>query len=279
MSLNKIHAEIIGDGKPVLFLPSADFNGIQGKQLADQAGGGYTFHLLDLPGLGQSDGIEKSPSVKELAEWVKNYADAQGLERISVIGHSLGGLAAISFALHYPEKVDKLILLDAGHKALGVFPVSEFGVQGLVLPFISFIHRLYPAPVNRRLTSLFRNPNDSTELLNRFCETHQTEVNHYTKQMFDNLPAISPSAINLYMLYYRTNLPKLTRKLKVRTLLIWADFAGIDEKEAIRSQKAAEAMQNEHVLLKKVSGTHFVQFRPATHQYITGYLKGNASYA
>ncbi|SEM92233.1 Pimeloyl-ACP methyl ester carboxylesterase [Terribacillus saccharophilus] len=269
MSLNKIHAEIIGEGKPVLFLPSADFYGNQGKQLADQAGAGYTFHLLDLPGIGQSDGIEKSISVKKLGEWVKSYADAQGLERISVIGHSLGGLAAISFALHYPEKVDRLILLDAGHKALGAFPVSEFGVLGLVLPFISFVHRLYPAP----------NPNDLTELLHRFCEIHQTEVNHYTKQMFYNLPDISPSAIKLYMLYYRTNLPKLTRKLKVSTLLIWADFAGIDEKEAIRSQKAAEAMQNEHVLLKKVSGTHFVQFREATHQYIAGYLKGNASFA
>jgi 2-hydroxy-6-oxonona-2,4-dienedioate hydrolase len=35
MSLNKIHAEIIGEGKPVLFLPSADFTGNQGQQLAN----------------------------------------------------------------------------------------------------------------------------------------------------------------------------------------------------------------------------------------------------
>ncbi|VVM34639.1 alpha/beta hydrolase [Terribacillus sp. AE2B 122] len=279
MSLNKIHAEIIGEGKPVLFLPSADFTGNQGQQLADQLEEGYAVHLLDLPGLGQSDGIEKSISVKKLAEWVKSYADAQRLERLSIIGHSLGGLAAISFALHNPEKIDKLILLDAGHKALGTFPVSEFGVLGLVLPFISLVHRFFPAPTNGRLAKLFRSPNDTRELLHRFCETHQTDPNQYIKQMFDNMPTISDAAINLYMLYYRTNLPKLTHELKVSTLLIWADFAGIDEKEAIRSQKAAEAMHNEHVLLKKVSGTHFVQFREDTHQYIAAYLKRNASYA
>lgn len=45
MSLNKIHAEIIGEGKPVLFLPSADFTGNQGQQLADQLEEGYAVHV------------------------------------------------------------------------------------------------------------------------------------------------------------------------------------------------------------------------------------------
>jgi pimeloyl-ACP methyl ester carboxylesterase len=40
--------------------------------------------------------------------------DELGLERPVLIGHSLGAMIALYFAAHYPDKLSKLVLIDAG---------------------------------------------------------------------------------------------------------------------------------------------------------------------
>ncbi|MFP4445995.1 MAG: alpha/beta fold hydrolase [Desulfosudaceae bacterium] len=47
------------------------------------------------------------------ARWILALADRLGLERFSVAGHSLGGHIAAKIALAAPERVDKLVLLNA----------------------------------------------------------------------------------------------------------------------------------------------------------------------
>ena len=42
------------------------------------------------------------------------FIDKLGLQRPVLIGHSLGALVALYFAAHYPEKLSKLVLVDAG---------------------------------------------------------------------------------------------------------------------------------------------------------------------
>ncbi len=58
---------------------------------------------IDLPGQGRSSLPGKS-SVTEYAQVVLGFLDARGLDRAVVVGHSLGGAIAQSFALAYPDR-------------------------------------------------------------------------------------------------------------------------------------------------------------------------------
>ncbi len=78
--------------------------------------------LIDQPGFGQSD---KPPVVgnyfRFAAEAVKDLLDELGLERIHLLGNSLGGGTAARFALLYPERVGRLVLMGPGGLNLSLF--------------------------------------------------------------------------------------------------------------------------------------------------------------
>ena len=65
---------------------------------------------LDLPGHGRSEGPALG-SVADLARWLGRVMDAAGLVRVGVIGHSMGGAAALEAAATLPERIPRLALL------------------------------------------------------------------------------------------------------------------------------------------------------------------------
>ncbi len=65
---------------------------------------------VDLPGHGRSEGPPLD-SVERIADWVVALLDAAGIERASVVGHSLGALAALECAARHPGRVERIALL------------------------------------------------------------------------------------------------------------------------------------------------------------------------
>jgi len=53
-----------------------------------------------------------SMSYGEMAQDVLAYLDGQGLERVALLGHSMGGKTAMRFACEAPERVERLIVVD-----------------------------------------------------------------------------------------------------------------------------------------------------------------------
>ena len=51
-----------------------------------------------------------------MAQDVLEYCQENNIEKVSIIGHSMGGKVAMLFATTYPERVDKLIVADIGPK-------------------------------------------------------------------------------------------------------------------------------------------------------------------
>lgn len=68
---------------------------------------------VDLRGRGLSDKPERGYGMAEHAADVVGLLDALGLERVVLGGHSFGGLLALYMAAHYPERVARLVVLDA----------------------------------------------------------------------------------------------------------------------------------------------------------------------
>lgn len=72
---------------------------------------GYTVYTVDLPNHGQSyhsNDFDYPSMVKDLLEFVEENK----IENAVMIGHSMGGKAAMNFALAHPDKLSKLIVVD-----------------------------------------------------------------------------------------------------------------------------------------------------------------------
>jgi pimeloyl-ACP methyl ester carboxylesterase len=69
---------------------------------------------FDLRGHGRSGGVstEAAFAIEALAGDIAAVADACGLERFVLVGHSLGGGVALAYAGAHPERVERLLLLD-----------------------------------------------------------------------------------------------------------------------------------------------------------------------
>jgi pimeloyl-ACP methyl ester carboxylesterase len=70
---------------------------------------------LDLVGAGDSDKAVTDYSIPTLADFLARFLDALGPDwrRASLVGHSLGGAVALAFAERYPERVERLVLVDS----------------------------------------------------------------------------------------------------------------------------------------------------------------------
>ena len=89
--------------------------------------------MLDQPGFGESD----KPPVEGnyftfSARALHSLLDHLGIDRVHLVGNSLGGGTAIRFALNYPQSVAKLVLMGPGGLSLNVFaPDPTEGVKRL----------------------------------------------------------------------------------------------------------------------------------------------------
>ena len=75
----------------------------------------YRTILVDLPGFGETDGMKiDGPLYGVLARSVRDFMDALGIRRAHFIGNSLGGGTVVKFAMDYPDRADRLVLLGPG---------------------------------------------------------------------------------------------------------------------------------------------------------------------
>ena len=73
----------------------------------------FSVYALDMLGYGDSDKPpEADISVGAQAGYLKEWADAVGLDSFHVAGHDIGGGVAQIFAVRYPQRVKRLVLID-----------------------------------------------------------------------------------------------------------------------------------------------------------------------
>ncbi|MCQ9638531.1 alpha/beta hydrolase [Chryseobacterium sp. WG14] len=100
------------NGKAIMLLHGKNFNGAYWEQTAkDLSAKGFRVIIPDQIGFGKSSKPQSYQfSFSQLAENTKAILDELKLDKVIVLGHSMGGMVATRFTLLYPEKVQKLIL-------------------------------------------------------------------------------------------------------------------------------------------------------------------------
>ncbi|WP_166387009.1 alpha/beta fold hydrolase [Polaribacter sp. 11A2H] len=112
MSKNPIlHSTIKGEGKPLLILHGYFGMSDNWKTIGNQFSEDFEVHLIDQRNHGRSF-HEDEFNYEVLVEDLHNYIQHYQLEKVNIIGHSMGGKTAMLFAVTYPELVDKLIIVD-----------------------------------------------------------------------------------------------------------------------------------------------------------------------
>jgi pimeloyl-ACP methyl ester carboxylesterase len=77
-------------------------------------------------------GAGKSPPLIEAANYVEDLTkllDKLGIDQAVIVGHSIGGQIATDFALHYPQKVSKLVLIAPGLTGFEFSPTYQQWTQ------------------------------------------------------------------------------------------------------------------------------------------------------
>jgi pimeloyl-ACP methyl ester carboxylesterase len=74
----------------------------------------YTVIAPDLLGHGQTSNEPTDYSIGAHANALRDVLEALGVERVTLVGHSLGGGVAMQFAYQFPERCERLVLVSSG---------------------------------------------------------------------------------------------------------------------------------------------------------------------
>lgn len=104
-----------GEGFPILIVHGLYGSSDNWLTVAKKLSSGYKVYMIDQRNHGRSPNSEEH-SYEAMTNDLAEFFDQQKIEKAIVLGHSMGGKTAMSFAADYPERVEKLIVVDIAPK-------------------------------------------------------------------------------------------------------------------------------------------------------------------
>ncbi|ORV07856.1 alpha/beta fold hydrolase [Mycobacterium celatum] len=105
---------IAGSGPVILLIHGIGDNSTTWEAVHARLAQRFTVIAVDLLGHGQSDKPRADYSVAAYANGMRDLLSVLDIERVTVVGHSLGGGVAMQFAYQFPHLVERLVLVGAG---------------------------------------------------------------------------------------------------------------------------------------------------------------------
>ncbi len=211
----QLHYNDLGEGAETVVMLHGSGPGASGwanfsRNLEPLLAAGYRVVLMDCPGWSKSDPIINRGSRSDLnATALKGLLDVLGLERVHILGNSMGGHSAVAFTLSYPERVGKLVLMGGGTG--GASPFVPMPTEGIKL-----LNGLYREPTIDNLKKMMNvfvyDPSDLTE------ELFQTRLDNMLSRRDHLENFVASLAAN------PKQFPDFSARLgeiKAKTLVIW----------------------------------------------------------
>lgn len=122
-----IHYRIEGEGEPLLLLHGAFSSLHTFEEWTKRLSKKFQIIRLDLPGFALTGSVpDDDYSMKRHLHYLNSFVEILGIKKFYLGGSSLGGWVSWEYALMYPKKVKKLILIDAA---------GFMDAQSIPLPF------------------------------------------------------------------------------------------------------------------------------------------------
>jgi len=157
----KVHADVQGSGPDLVLIHGSSGNTRDFTfSLVDKLKDDYRVIVIDRPGLGWTDRMNKRPeSITDQARLLQAAAAQLGATRPIVLGQSYGGAVALAWAVNHPDNLAALVLVAAGSQRWqgglsGYYKLTSSKIgQKLAVPFFTaFVGR---ARVEAALDEIF----------------------------------------------------------------------------------------------------------------------------
>lgn len=180
----------------------------------------YNVIQVDLYGHVKNDSVPiEKISIQNTADEIIYELNNKGINKIDIIGHSLGGVIAIDIALKQGELVDKLILVDT--------PTKQTSFKLMNYLFLELIKKDYETVIKEHYKKMTDNEELFTELKEIALRTNKYSYYQYMKSLFES--DYSSDLVNLdkekiYLLFSQVlvskekNLNKKLRKYGYNTI-------------------------------------------------------------
>ncbi len=118
-----------GQGLPLILLHGNGEDSSYFVHQLDCFSKSYRVIAIDTRGHGQSPRGDKPFTIKQFAEDLHDFMDEKGIGKAILLGFSDGGNIALTFALKYPERVEKMIVNGANLFPRGVKPLYQWPIE------------------------------------------------------------------------------------------------------------------------------------------------------
>ncbi len=137
INLHYLHFK--GDGQPLVLLHglTANAHAFDGLIKAGLSPA-FDIYCIDLRGRGKSGKPETGYSIRDHALDVLGLIEELPAERVTLVGHSFGALVSVYLAHQFPDRVEKVVMMDIGAR---VHPK----VKEMVAPSVARLLETYPS--------------------------------------------------------------------------------------------------------------------------------------
>jgi pimeloyl-ACP methyl ester carboxylesterase len=102
-----------GQGDPLIVIHGGGGDASTWEKNIEELSASYTVYAPDLPGYGGSQALDGHYFIPELTEFIDDFSASLGLDKFYLVGHSLGGGVALNYALQFPDRTKKLVLVSS----------------------------------------------------------------------------------------------------------------------------------------------------------------------
>ncbi|HCY00517.1 MAG TPA: alpha/beta hydrolase [Bacteroidales bacterium] len=236
--------EVIGQGKPILYFPGFTAPGSMWKGTVENLDLGRKSYLFSYAGFNGNEpiGMPWYPSIKNsVIEYVKD----NNLSDIIIIGHSMGGNLAVEIAAELPNKVSKIIIVDALPCMLDVM------MPGVPAESIS-----YESPYNNQMLEMDEQQFKSMATMMASNMTFDENKNDILANWI--LEADRETWVYGYTDLLKIDLRNILRTVKCETLILGASFPDITKAKG-NFEKQYANLSNKTIVMASAS-KHFLMF-------------------
>src|SRR3954464_6710009 len=133
---HRVIYRIAGSGPPVVLIHGMVNSSRHWEDVALRLADRYTVIAPDLIGHGDSAAVRGDYSIGAHAASIRDMLAVIGIDRATIVGHSLGGGVAMQFFYQFPQRTERLVLVSSGGLGHQVSPMLRGaalpGVQNLI---------------------------------------------------------------------------------------------------------------------------------------------------
>lgn len=238
-----------GAGSPIVLIHGIPTNSQMWRDVMPELARTHRVIAPDMLNYGQSEKpLHADVSINAQSRMLVQFMDALGVRRADVVAHDIGGGVAQLMAVHHPEKIRRLVLMDS--VCFDSWPIPEFvplqepqAERGMALDeFVQMMRDFMPNGVHdkgtmtRELIDLYLEPWSSEDGKRAFFRNLRRLNSEYTRAVADALTTIPHEAMVMWADQDPFQNPAYANRLAEtipNASLVWVRDAGhwlVDEK-------------------------------------------------